>query len=148
LKRIAVAILNWNGEKFLRQFLPNVVENSKAVADVYVIDNDSKDGSVALLKKEFPEVHIIQLDKNYGFAGGYNKGLRQINNELFVLLNSDVEVTPNWINPVLKYMDENPKMVACQPKILDFHRKEWFEYAGAAGGFIDKDGYAFCAGRM
>ena len=148
MKRIAVAILNWNGEKFLRQFLPNVVENSKAVADVYVIDNDSKDGSVALLKKEFPEVHIIQLDKNYGFAGGYNKGLRKINNELFVLLNSDVEVTPNWINPVLKYMDENPKMVACQPKILDFHRKEWFEYAGAAGGFIDNDGYAFCAGRM
>ncbi|MFM7728406.1 MAG: glycosyltransferase family 2 protein, partial [Flavobacteriales bacterium] len=89
-----------------------------------------------------------KLDKNYGFAGGYNHGLREVPNEFYVLLNSDVEVTPNWIEPVIRYMDSTSGMVACQPKILDFHRKEWFEYAGAAGGYIDKDAYAFCAGRV
>lgn len=148
MKRVGVAILNWNGEKFLRQFLPGVIAHSRELADIYVIDNASSDGSIALLKAEFPEVQIVQLEKNYGFAGGYNKGLTQIPNELFVLLNSDVEVTPHWMEPVLAYMDAHADMKACQPKILDFHRKEWFEYAGAAGGFIDKDGFAFCAGRM
>ncbi|MFZ4785957.1 MAG: glycosyltransferase family 2 protein [Flavobacteriales bacterium] len=148
MKRVGVAILNWNGEKFLRQFLPGVVAHSRELADIYVIDNASSDGSLALLENEFPEVKVIKLAKNYGFAGGYNKGLTQIPNELFVLLNSDVEVTPNWMEPVLTFMDAHSDMKACQPKILDFHRKEWFEYAGAAGGFIDKDGFAFCAGRM
>ncbi|MFN5620473.1 MAG: glycosyltransferase family 2 protein [Flavobacteriales bacterium] len=148
MKRVAVVILNWNGEKFLRQFLPGVVTHSESLADVVVIDNASSDNSLELLKKEFPSVKVVVLDKNYGFAGGYNHGLRQVPNEYYVLLNSDVEVTPNWIAPVLSYMESVPRMVACQPKILDFHRKEWFEYAGAAGGFIDKDGYAFCAGRM
>ena len=148
MKRVAVVILNWNGEKFLRQFLPGVVAHSEAVADVVVIDNASSDKSLALLKQEFPSVKVVELDKNYGFAGGYNHGLRQVPNDYYVLLNSDVEVTPQWIEPVLSYMESVPRMVACQPKILDFHRKEWFEYAGAAGGYIDKDGYAFCAGRM
>jgi GT2 family glycosyltransferase len=148
LKKVAVVILNWNGEKFLRQFLPGVVEFSHELADVVVVDNHSTDGSLDLLAKEFPHVQLVKLDKNYGFAGGYNHGLKHIPNEYFVLLNSDVEVTPGWIQPVIHYMESEPGMVACQPKILDFHRKEWFEYAGAAGGFIDKDAYAFCAGRI
>jgi GT2 family glycosyltransferase len=148
MKRVAVVILNWNGEKFLRQFLPGVVQHSEALADVVVIDNASSDSSLNLLRSEFPSVSIVELDKNYGFAGGYNHGLRKVPNEFYVLLNSDVEVTPDWIAPVLRYMDSTPGMVACQPKILDFHRKEWFEYAGAAGGYIDKDAYAFCAGRV
>ena len=148
MKRVAVVILNWNGEKFLRQFLPGVVQFSESMADVVVIDNASTDQSLSILRNEFPSVTIIELDKNYGFAGGYNQGLRHVSHEFFVLLNSDVEVTPDWISPVLRYMDDTPRMAACQPKILDFHRKEWFEYAGAAGGYIDKDAYAFCAGRV
>jgi GT2 family glycosyltransferase len=148
VNRVAIAILNWNGKKFLQQFLPSVVEHSAHIADIYVIDNASSDDSLAFLASNYPNVKTVVLDKNYGFAGGYNKGLAHIPNEIVVLLNSDVEVTKNWIEPVLAYMDSQPKMVACQPKILDFHRKEWFEYAGAAGGFIDKDGFAFCAGRM
>lgn len=148
MKRVAVAILNWNGEKFLRQFLPSVVAFSEDLADIVVIDNASSDGSIALLKSDYPQVTIVELPVNYGFAGGYNHGLKSLQHEIIVLLNSDVEVTPNWIAPVLKYMDSQSGMVACQPKILDFHRREYFEYAGAAGGFIDKDAYAFCAGRM
>jgi GT2 family glycosyltransferase len=148
LKKVAVAILNWNGEKFLRQFLPGVWLHSKEEAEVYVIDNASTDGSIDFIKNSFPEVKIITLDKNFGFAGGYNRGLTSIQNEYFVLLNSDVEVTPNWIKPVLSYMESVKGMVACQPNILDYHRKDWFEYAGAAGGYIDKDAYAFCAGRI
>jgi GT2 family glycosyltransferase len=148
LKRTAIVILNWNGEKFLKEFLPNVVLFSEELADVVVIDNASSDGSLAYIRAGFPQVQIIKLAKNYGFAGGYNHGLKELQHEIFVLLNSDVEVTQGWIGPVLRYMDSVPDMVACQPKILDYHRKEWFEYAGAAGGFIDKDGYAFCAGRI
>lgn len=148
MKALGIAILNWNGEKFLRQFLPGVVAHSRELAEVYVIDNASTDGSIALLKAEFPEVHIITLDRNHGFAGGYNLGLKQVPNEYVVLLNSDVEVTPGWIEPVMRYMQSVPGMVACQPKILDYHRKTWFEYAGAAGGYLDKDGFAFCAGRV
>lgn len=148
MKNVAVVILNWNGEKFLRQFLPGVVLYSRDEADVYVIDNASSDGSLSLLEKEFPEVKVIRLDYNYGFAGGYNRGLAQIENPVFVLLNSDLEVTQGWIPPVIAYMNSVPGMIACQPKILDFHRREWFEYAGAAGGYIDKDAYAFCAGRI
>lgn len=148
MKKVAVVILNWNGEKFLKQFLPGVVEHSNDLADVVVIDNHSTDGSLQFLSSSFPDVQVVCLDKNYGFAGGYNHGLRDIQHEYFVLLNSDVEVTHGWIQPVLKYMESVPGMVACQPKILDYHRKEWFEYAGAAGGYIDKDAYAFCAGRI
>ena len=148
MKRVAVVILNWNGEKFLKQFLPGVVECSSDVADVYVIDNASKDDSLKYIRSAFPSVGIVELSENFGFADGYNHGLKDIPNDYYVLLNSDVEVTPNWINPVITYMESQTGMVACQPKILDFHRKEWFEYAGAAGGYIDKDAYAFCAGRI
>lgn len=148
MKRVAVAILNWNGIRFLKEFLPGVVQHSSHLADVYIIDNASTDESLDFVRSHFPAVKIVELDKNYGFAGGYNKGLKHIPNEWFVLLNSDVEVTQQWIEPVLEYVDQEPMMVACQPKILDYHRKEYFEYAGAAGGYIDKDGFAFCAGRI
>ncbi|MFM7106752.1 MAG: glycosyltransferase family 2 protein, partial [Flavobacteriales bacterium] len=149
MKQVAVAILNWNGQKFLRQFLPGVMEHSASVADVVVIDNGSTDHSIAILEGEFPSVKIVRLAQNLGFAGGYNEGLAKLTEyKYFILLNSDVEVTPNWIEPVLQFMERTPGMVACQPKILDYHRKEWFEYAGAAGGYMDKDGYAFCAGRI
>lgn len=147
MKQVAIAILNWNGIRFLKEFLPNVVANSEADADLYVIDNASTDESVAFITTQFPQVNIIQLEKNFGFAGGYNKGLKFINNEIVVLLNSDVEVTPGWIPPVIQYMNEE-QIVACQPIILDYHDRSKFEYAGAAGGFIDKDAYAFCAGRI
>lgn len=146
--RIAVAILNWNGEKFLRLFLPSVIEHSQHIADVVVIDNASTDGSVALLESEFPSVQVVRLSHNFGFAGGYNRGLMGLQYEYVVLLNSDVEVTPQWIEPVLAYMDQHPEMAACQPKILDYHNKSMFEYAGGAGGYMDKDGFAFCAGRI
>lgn len=148
MKKVAVAILNWNGEKFLRDFLPLVEKHSHELADVYVIDNCSTDQSLAYIRQHHPEVKIVELPVNYGFAGGYNHGLKHIPNEYFVLLNSDVEVTEGWIEPVIRYIESVPFMVACQPKILDYHRKSWFEYAGAAGGYIDKDAYAFCAGRM
>jgi GT2 family glycosyltransferase len=147
VKQVAVVILNWNGENHLRNFLPEVIQHSAPHADVWVIDNASTDDSVALLKKEFPEVHLVQLKENFGFAGGYNKGLAQIKSDLFVLLNTDVQVTPNWIPPVLEFM-ELQDLAACQPKILNYNNKEWFEYAGASGGFIDRDGFIFCAGRI
>ncbi len=148
MRRTAVAILNWNGEHFLRQFLPGVVEHSKTVADIYVIDNASSDGSLDYLSASHPEVRVIRLPRNYGFAGGYNKGIREIPHEFIILLNSDVEVTPGWIEPMMQYVDEYAGMVACQPRIRNFKDREWFDYAGAAGGYIDKDGFAFCAGRI
>ncbi len=148
MKPTAVVILNWNGEKFLKQFLPSVIQYSSDLADIYVVDNASTDGSLEFLQNHYPQVKQVCLDKNYGFAGGYNRGLEQVPNDYFILLNSDVEVTQGWIQPVLTYMESMPRMVACQPKILDYHRKEWFEYAGAAGGYIDKDAFAFCAGRI
>ncbi|MFZ6052063.1 glycosyltransferase family 2 protein [Halocola ammonii] len=147
-KKVAVAILNWNGLDHLKSFLPSVVKHSTQHAEVWVIDNASDDESVDYLKTNFPEVKLIQLDKNHGFAGGYNRGLEKIDADYFVLLNSDVEVTPNWIPPVIDFMERSNGMKACQPKILDYKRKEWFEHAGAAGGFIDKDGFVFCAGRL
>ncbi len=145
--KVAVAILNWNGRKHLQQFLPSVVKHS-AGAEIYVIDNGSTDGSVEFLRENFPQVKLVLLDKNYGFAGGYNRGLRQINAEYYVLLNSDVEVTQNWIWPVINFMDDNPDVAAVQPKILSYLQREYFEYAGASGGFIDHWGYPFARGRI
>lgn len=147
MKRTAIAILNWNGKSWLEKFLPNVIQNS-AEADVYVIDNHSSDGSVDFLKTNFPEVKIIQNQENAGFAGGYNEGLKPIKAEVYCLLNSDVEVTPNWIRPVLELFDKNPEIAAIQPKILDFNNKNYFEFAGAGGGMIDNLGYPYCRGRI
>ena len=147
-KRIAVAILNWNGKKWLEQFLSNVIEHSAAVADVVLIDNGSTDDSIAFCENKFPEVKIISLDRNYGFAGGYNEGLKQLHYTYFVLLNSDIEVTPNWLQSPIEWLDRDPLLAACQPKILSYHQKDEFEYAGACGGYMDSDGYAFCKGRI
>ncbi len=147
MSRVAVAILNFNGKKLLTQFLPSVISNSKE-ANIYVVDNGSTDGSIELLQTEFPTVKIIQLDKNYGFCGGYNKGLTNLTEEYFILLNSDVEVTPEWIAPLIVLADSNPKIGAIQPKILAYNHKTKFEYAGAGGGFIDTLGYPYCRGRI
>lgn len=147
--KVAVVILNWNGERFLQQFLPSVISNSKGEGiRVFVADNGSTDGSLALLDRDFKDILQIRLDKNYGFAGGYNRALQQIDAEYFVLLNSDVEVAEDWLQPLIEFMDSHPNAAACAPKIMDYSRKEFFEYAGAAGGFIDKFGYPFCRGRI
>ncbi len=149
MKKVAVVILNWNGEKFLRDFLPLVIEHSASEdTEVIVADNNSTDNSVELLKAQFPQVRIIINEKNEGFAGGYNKALQQVDAEYFVLLNSDVEVTENWIKPVIEMMDRNSDIGAAQPKIRSYHQPDYFEYAGAAGGYIDKYGYPFCRGRI
>ncbi|HEU5292113.1 MAG TPA: glycosyltransferase family 2 protein [Cyclobacteriaceae bacterium] len=147
MNKIAVVILNYNGEKLLQQFLPTVIEHSKN-ASVIVADNASTDQSIEILSKSFPSVTIIRLEKNYGFCGGYNKALKQINASYFVLLNSDVEVTSGWLDPLEALLDSNPNIAAVQPKILSYHQQDHFEYAGAAGGFIDSFGYPFCRGRL
>lgn len=147
MSRVAVVILNFNGKKLLTQFLPSVISNSTD-ATIYVVDNGSTDESIALLKTDFPSVKLIQLDKNYGFCGGYNKGLANLTEEYFILLNSDVEVTQGWVAPLVILADSNPKIGAIQPKILSYHNKTKFEYAGAGGGFIDTLGYPYCRGRI
>lgn len=145
----AIVILNWNGEKYLQQFLPVLIEDTKLPGvEIIVADNASTDSSVSILKDKFPTIRTILLDKNYGFAGGYNKAFGQIEADYFVLLNSDVEVTPNWLEPMLAYMDEHTDVAACQPKILSYGRRSNFEHAGAAGGYIDRFGFPFCRGRI
>jgi GT2 family glycosyltransferase len=147
LKKIAVVILNWNGEKLLNQFLPSVLLYSNE-ATIYVADNASSDYSLEILKNEFPTVKIIQNKANYGFARGYNECLEAVEEEIYCLLNSDVEVTENWLKPILSIFEEQPNTAIIQPKILDFNKKTHFEYAGAGGGFIDKYGYPYCRGRI
>jgi GT2 family glycosyltransferase len=144
---IAVVILNYNGEKLLQQFLPSVVQHSDD-ALIYVADNGSSDGSLALLRRAFPEVKVLELGANFGFCGGYNKALAQVDARYFVLLNSDVEVTPGWLHPLRRILDENETIAAVQPKILSYHHRHLFEYAGAGGGYIDMLGYPFCRGRI
>ena len=145
----AVVILNWNGEKFLKQFLPVLLKfTTNPETEIIVADNASTDLSVEILKNEFPTVRTIVLDKNYGFAGGYNKALAQVEADYYVLLNSDVEVTLNWLEPMINYMVEHEDVAACQPKILSYYNRTHFEYAGAAGGFIDRFGFPFCRGRV
>lgn len=147
MRKIAVVILNYNGEEMLRRFLPSVIENS-GDAEIVVADNASTDNSVEVVKNEFPSVRLIIMDENYGFADGYNRALEQVDSEYSVLLNSDVEVTPSWLEPLERFMDANPSAVACQPKLLDYKRKTHFEYAGASGGFLDRYGYPYCRGRI
>ena len=151
--KVAVVILNWNGEQMLRDFLPSVVAHSVlpdtvGEAEVYVADNGSTDGSLKLLADAFPTVRTIVFDKNWGFADGYNKAFDQIDAEYAVLLNSDVEVTGGWLLPLVEYMDAHPQVAACQPKLMAYHEKESFEYAGAMGGYIDRYGYPYCRGRI
>jgi GT2 family glycosyltransferase len=149
MQKVAVVILNWNGAKMLQQFLPSVIDHTNSnLAEIIVADNGSTDNSLAILEKEFDQIRVIKFDKNYGFTGGYNKALAKCEHEYFVLLNSDIEVTPNWLDMLYKQMEEDKQVAACQPKILAYHDKESFEYAGASGGFIDKFGYPFCRGRI
>ena len=145
--KTAVVILNWNGLQHLQHYLPSVVSTTPD-ADIVVADNGSTDGSVAWLKAEMPSIKLVLLDKNYGFADGYNKALREITNQYYLLLNSDVEVTAGWLAPLLTFMDSNKDVAACQPKLLNYKEKHLFEYAGGAGGFIDRYGYPFCRGRI
>jgi len=147
--KTAIVILNWNGLEYLKKFLEGVVLLSdEAETAVFVADNNSTDGSVEWIESNFTTVEIIKLDKNYGFAGGYNLALEQIDAKYFLLINSDIEVTSGWLKPMIEFLDNNPNVAACQPKILSYHNREYFEYAGAAGGYIDKFGYPFCRGRM
>ncbi|MEI7597469.1 MAG: glycosyltransferase family 2 protein [Bacteroidota bacterium] len=146
--KVAVVILNWNGKKFLADFLPSLINSIPSYSCIYVADNKSSDNSVDYVKSTFPSINIIINDDNYGFAGGYNVALNQIEAEYFVLLNSDIEVANNWIEPIINFMDSNPNVGACQPKILSYFEKDKFEYAGASGGYIDKLGYPFCRGRI
>jgi GT2 family glycosyltransferase len=146
--KVAVVILNWNGKGFLEKFLPQVIACNASFSEIIVADNASSDDSVAFLKQHYPQVRIVQNSSNGGFAKGYNDALKHIDAEYYVLLNSDVEVTRGWIEPVIKLMDSDPDIAACQPKIRSYAHREQFEYAGAAGGFIDKYTYPFCRGRI
>ena len=144
----AVVILNWNGKKMLERFLPSVTLHSTGDTEVIIADNGSTDDSLAFVREHYPQLRIIELDKNYGFAGGYNRALEQVEADYYVLLNDDVEVTPNWLEPVIAQMEQHPQTAICQPKLLMYDQRDTFEYAGGAGGFIDKYGYPFCRGRM
>lgn len=146
--KIAVVILNWNGCDMMRRFLPSVVEHSEPEGCVIVADNGSTDKSLEMLTEEFPTVKQLPLDRNYGFAEGYNQALRQVDAPYYLLLNSDVEVTPHWLRPLLAFMESHPEAAACQPKLLAERNRRMFEYAGAAGGYLDRYGYPFCRGRI
>lgn len=148
MNKLAIVILNWNGEEMLAKYLPGVLNYSGKEAVVYVADNASTDHSLAMLRSDFPQCRVIVLEKNWGFAEGYNKALRQIEAEYYLLLNSDIEVTPHWLTPLIAFMDTRPDVAACQPKLLSIFHRDCFEYAGAGGGFIDRYGYPFCRGRL
>jgi GT2 family glycosyltransferase len=147
MNKISVVILNWNGADMMRRFLPSVIEHSPET-DIVVADNGSTDESLQMLASEFPQIKVIAFDKNYGFAEGYNRALEQIDTPYTILLNNDVEVTPDWLQPLLTFMDSHPEAAACQPKLLNEQRRDHFEYAGACGGFIDWLGYPYCRGRV
>ena len=148
MEKLAIVILNWNGAKMLQQYLPSVLQYSREEATVYVADNASSDNSLEMLRTRFPEVRIITLEKNWGFAEGYNKALAQIDAEYYLLLNSDIEVTHHWLTPMIEFLDAYADVAACQPKLLSIFDKDSFEYAGASGGFLDRFGYPFCRGRI
>ena len=147
MKKIAVVILNWNGAKLLEQFLPSIIAYSEE-AMIYVADNASTDHSIEVIKSQFPSAKIIQNTDNFGFAKGYNEALKHVEEPYYALVNSDIEVTENWLQPIINRFESEPKTAIIQPKLLDFKKKTHFEYAGAAGGFIDKYGYPFCRGRI
>ncbi len=148
--KLSVVILNWNGKEMLRKYLPGVIANSVSDdVEVVVADNGSTDGSVEMLEREFPQTPLVILDRNYGFAEGYNMALKDNPADYFLLLNSDVEIRDkNWLTPLIEYMDVHPDVAACQPKIMALNQEGYFEYAGAAGGFIDRYGFPFCRGRV
>ena len=148
MKRVAIVILNWNGRQMLEEYLPSVLLYSREEATVCVADNASTDDSLTMLRQHFPEAELIELERNWGFADGYNKALAKIEAEYYVLLNSDIEVTHHWLTPMIEYLDAHQDIAACQPKLLSIFDKDSFEYAGASGGYIDRFGYPFCRGRI
>jgi len=146
---VSIVILNWNGKKYLEKFLPSVLEHSQAEgAEVVVADNNSTDDSIRFMESTHPSIRLIPLDQNYGFTGGYNRALEQLDSKYFLLLNSDVEVTAGWLEPLIRFMESHHECGLCTPKVKDFNLKTHFEYAGAAGGYIDRFGYPFCRGRL
>ena len=147
MPKIAIVILNWNGLHYLQQFLPSVLASTYKNYEVIVADNASSDGSVSFLKENYPQVRIILLKQNFGFAKGYNETLKQVDADYYAILNSDAEVDSNWLQPMVELLENDNTIAACQPKILSYHNKLLFEYAGAAGGWIDKYGYPFAKGR-
>ncbi|MFL5728810.1 MAG: glycosyltransferase, partial [Cytophagaceae bacterium] len=147
MDKVAIVILNYNGKNHLEKFLPSVVSNS-ARAVIYIADNASTDASVEFLEKNYPSLSLIRIDVNYGYSKGYNIALAAVKAHYYILLNSDVEVTPGWLEPMIRLMDSDSNIAACQPKIKYYTNKQEFEYAGAAGGFIDRLGYPFCRGRI
>ena len=148
MDKVAIVILNWNGAKMLHQYMPTVLNYSRDEATVYVADNASTDDSLELLRRDFPDVRLILLEQNWGFAEGYNKALQQVDAEYYLLLNSDIEVTHHWLTPLIEYMDVHQEVAACQPKLLSIFDRDRFEYAGASGGYLDRYGYPFCRGRI
>ena len=147
--KAAVVILNYNTRDYLKQFLPGLLASCEGLdAGVYVADNDSHDGSRELMEKEFPQVPLLCLEQNYGFTGGYNRALKEIEADYYVLINSDIEVPEHWLKPLLEWMDSHPECGACGPKLLSYAQRDTFEYAGAAGGLLDRFGYPFCRGRI
>ena len=148
LPKVAVVILNWNGKKYLEQFLPPLLTTSYAGMELIIADNGSTDDSINFLEARYPQIRLIRFTENHGFAGGYNRALRQIEADYYVLLNSDVEITPGWLEPMIEMLEKELSIAACQPKLLTWHQKNLFEYAGAAGGWIDRYGYPFAKGRV
>ena len=148
MDKVVIVILNWNGQAMLEKYLPSVLQYSKAEATVYVADNASTDQSLEMLQAHFPEVKLICMEKNWGFAEGYNRALKEIEAEYYLLLNSDIEVTHHWLTPMIEYLDTHPEVAACQPKLLSIFDKDRFEYAGASGGYLDRFGYPYCRGRI
>ena len=149
--KTAIVILNWNGKHFLEKFLPGLADSISGgteQTEIIVADNGSTDGSLEFLSETFPSIHTITFDRNYGFTGGYNRALRQIDAQYYILLNSDIEITDGWLEPLVEWMDTHPFCGACAPKLLSYADREMFEYAGAAGGMIDRYGYPFCKGRI
>ena len=148
IPKVAVVIIHWNRKELLKKFLPGVIDSSYPNLEVILADNASTDGSVEYVKENFPSVKIIVNDGNYGYAGGYNRCLQHVSADYFILLNNDIEVIEGWIEPVIQAMEADPSLGACQPKMLDYHQRNRFEYAGACGGYMDRLGYVFCRGRI
>ncbi|MFC2080070.1 glycosyltransferase family 2 protein [Bacteroidota bacterium] len=149
MTKVAVVILNWNGIHFIKEFLPTLIKHTKLEGvEIIVADNNSTDNSIEHLKEHHPEVRLIEMDENHGFAGGYNKALEKIDSRYYLLLNSDIEVNANWLEPLVSFLDKNKEFAACSPMLLDYYNKSRYEYAGGAGGYIDKFGYTFCRGRI
>ena len=148
MAKLAIVILNWNGQKFLSQFLPAIIQYAPPYSEIIIADNASSDDSISFLKTHYPSVKIIQNNENGGFSKGYNDALQHIEAEYYCLLNSDIDVTEHWIEPVIELLDRQPEVAVVQPKLLSFVNKNHFEYAGACGGFLDYLGYPFCRGRL